>query len=240
MFSMKKVIIIGASSGIGYDLAKVFSEKGYIVGIAARREPQLIQLQKELPNKSFIKVIDVANFEDAKTQLKSLINEMGGMDTIILNSGIGWSYPTPQQEIDTIQVNVAGFVALGNFSTEYFIQQGSGHIVGISSIASIRGSHIATVYSASKAFISSYMEGLRIRFYKKKLPIQVTDIRPGFVATPMTEKNKGMFWVASSEKAAKQIFEAIITKKDIAYISKRWLIIAVLYKILPDYLIKRI
>jgi short-subunit dehydrogenase len=236
---MKKVIIVGASSGIGFDLAKIFSAKGYIVGITARREEQLLALQKELPNKSFVKKMDVVKFDEAKQQLQLLITEMGGMDIIVLNAGIGWSYPTPQQEIDTIQVNVSGFVALGNFATEYFVQQGRGHIVGVSSIASIRGSHIATVYSASKAFISSYMEGLRIRFFKKKLDIVVTDIRPGFVLTPMTEKNKGMFWVATAEKAAQQIYDAIIARKDIAYITKRWAIIGFLYKLLPEFLLKR-
>lgn len=237
---MKKVIIVGASSGIGFDLAKVFSANGYIVGITARREEQLVELQKQLPNKSFIKKMDVSKFHEATQQLQELIAEMGGMDIIILNAGIGWSYPTPQQEIDTIQVNVAGFVALGNFATEFFKQQGSGHIVGVSSIASIRGSHIATVYSASKAFISSYMEGLRIRFHKKKLNITVTDIRPGFVLTPMTEKNKGMFWVATSEKAAKQIFNAIINRKSIAYITKRWVLVGFIYKLLPEFLLKRV
>lgn len=237
---MKKVIIVGASSGIGFDLAKEFSANGYIVGITARREMQLLDLQKQLPNKSFIKKMDISRFEEAKEQLQQLIAEMGGMDIIVLNAGVGWSYPTPQQEIDTIMINAAGFVALGNYATAYFTEQGSGHIVGVSSIASIRGSHITTVYSASKAFISSYMEGLRIRFFKKKLKISVTDIRPGFVLTPMTEKNKGMFWVATSEKAAKQIFNAIINRKSIAYITRRWALVGFIYKILPEFLLKRV
>jgi short-subunit dehydrogenase len=236
---MKKVIIIGASSGIGYELAKVFSARGYEVGIAARREEQLLKLQSELVNRSCIKKMDITLFDEAREKLGELIAEMGGMDIIVLNSGIGWSYPTLQQEIETIQVNIAGFVNLSNYSVEYFKQHGKGQLAGISSVASLRGSPVATVYSASKAFISSYMEGLRFRFSKKKIHIDVTDIRPGFVLTPMTEKNKGMFWVASPEKAAVQIFEAIINKKEIAYITRRWRIISWFYKSAPDFLLKR-
>jgi len=236
---MKKVIIIGASSGIGYELAKVFAENNYEVGVTARREENLKQLQGEMKSKCYIQKMDVMQFEQSIDQLKKLIAEMGGMDIVVLNSGIGSSYPTRQEEIDTIQVNAAGFVSLCNFCIEYFKEQGHGHIVGVSSIASLRGSNIATVYSASKAFISSYMQGLRYRFYKKKLKIYVTDIRPGFVATPMTEKNKGMFWVSSSIKAANQIFDAIMSKKEIAYITKRWAIIAAFYKIMPDFIVKR-
>jgi len=237
---MKKVIIVGASSGIGYELAKVFSNQGYAVGLTARREEQLLQLQSELPGKSYVKKMDVTQFDAAIEALQQLIDEMEGMDVIVLNSGIGWSYPTREQELQTIQVNASGFVSLSNFSVEFFKQQGHGHIVGISSVASVRGASIATVYSATKAFISSYMEGLRIRFAKKKLKIYVTDIRPGFVATPMTEKNKGMFWVSTAERAAKQIFEAIESKKDVAYITKRWVIAAIIYKLLPGFLLKKI
>jgi short-subunit dehydrogenase len=239
MRGMKKVIIIGASSGIGYELAKIFSENGFEVGIAARREEQLKQLQQELKGKSFIKQIDVAQLEASRQQFQELIAEMGGMDIIVLNSGVGWGRSTLQQELETIQVNVSGFVNLAHYATEYFIKKGSGHIVGVSSVASLRGNHSLTVYGATKAFMANYMEGLRIRFSKKKLNITVTDIRPGYVATPMTENNKGMFWVAPSNKAAKQIYNAILAKKEVAYITRRWAFAALLYKLAPAFLLKR-
>jgi short-subunit dehydrogenase len=236
---MKKVIIIGASSGIGYELAKVFSENAYEVGIAARRTEQLLQLKTELKHKSYLKQLDVTQLENARQQLQQLIDEMGGMDIIVLSSGVGWGYATLQQELEIIQVNVSGFVNLVHVATEYFTKQGCGQIVGISSIASLRGSHALTAYSASKAFISNYMEGLRLRFAKKKINITVTDIRPGYVDTPMTKGNKGMFWIASSQKAARQIFKAIEAKKDIAYITRRWAIVAFFLKILPAFMLKK-
>ncbi len=233
---MKKVVIVGASSGIGWDLAKVYSQRGYEVGITARRYDFLENLQKELPNKCYIKKMDVADPYAARQVLAELVEEMGGMDILILNAGIGDSKPSWELEIQIINVNIAGFTALGNWAVAYFEAKGGGQIAGVSSVASIRGTHIATVYSASKAYISSYMEGLQQRSNKKRQGITITDIRPGFVATPMTQANKGMFWVAPSTKAAEQIYLAIKNKKRVAYITKRWWIVAQLIKSIPDFL----
>lgn len=233
---MKKVIIVGASSGIGYYLAKVYSQKGYEVGLTARRLEVLEALQKELPNKSFIRKMDVADAEASRNILADLVEDMGGMDILVLNAGIGDSKPSWQLEQQIIMVNIAGFTALGNWAVKYYAANGGGQIAGISSIASIRGTHIATVYSASKAYISSYMEGLQQRSNRKKQNITVTDIRPGFVATPMTQENKGMFWVAPPEKAANQIYTAIKNKKRVAYITRRWWIVAQIFKVIPDFL----
>src|SRR5690606_1005995 len=136
----------------------------------------------------------------ARQLLEELVQEMGGMDILILNAGIGDSKPSWEGEMQIINVNISGFTALANWAVYYFETKGGGQIAGVSSVASIRGTHIATVYSASKAYISSYMEGLQQRSNKKRQGITITDIRPGFVATPMTQENKGMFWVASSTK----------------------------------------
>ncbi|MDX2001140.1 MAG: SDR family NAD(P)-dependent oxidoreductase [Chitinophagales bacterium] len=236
----KKVIIIGASSGIGSELAKVFSEKGFEVGITARRLDYLQQLAKQLPGKCYVAQMDVAAYEDARHVLQELIAEMGGVDIVVLNAAIGESKPTWQKEMETVHINAAGFTALANFAYQYFAEKGGGHIVGVSSIAALRGSRMATVYSATKAYISSYMQGLRYHAASKKNGITITDIRPGFVATPMTEKNKGMFWVATSRKAAEQIVSAIQQKRKVAYITKRWAVIALLYKLLPDWVFRRV
>lgn len=230
---MKKAIIIGASSGIGSELARILSEKGYEVGLTARREQLLLDLQDRLKGKSHIKVMDVADAPAARQRLQELIDEMGGMDLIVLNAGIGDAKATWEKELQIIDINVKGFVALANLAVDHFIERGGGHLVGVSSVASIRGTRIATVYSATKSFISNYMEGLRARANKKRWGIAVTDVRPGFVKTRMTEKNKNMFWVASAPKAAQQIFEAIKEKKDVAYITKRWILVATLLKLLP-------
>lgn len=232
---MKKVIIVGASSGIGRELAKIYSEKGYEVGITARRQEELESLQQEMPGKSYLRRMDVAEFAESRDILAYLVTEMGGLDIIVLNAGIGDSKPTWEREMQIIAVNAAGFTALANWAVDYFEQQGGGQIVGVSSVASRHGMRIATVYSATKAYISNYMEGLQQRSNKKRQNITVTDIRPGFVATAMTEKNQGMFWVATSRQAAEQMYTAIKNKKRVAYVTRRWWLVGTLIEWLPSF-----
>ncbi len=114
-----------------------------------------------------------------------------------------------------------------------------GHIVGVSSIIALRGSDIVPAYSASKAFMSNYLEGLRKKAFKDKSAITVTDIRPGFVDTEMA-KAEQKFWVASPTQAAEQIYSAIQRKKSYAYITRRWILIGWLLKILPNWIYYRI
>ena len=230
--------MIGASSGIGRSLAKVLAENGYAVGLAARRFNLLQQLQKEIPSQTYIKQIDVSRVEEAMSLLQELIEEMGGMDLIVLNAGIN-THNTSfswKGEIDTIDVNVSGFAAMANVAVKYFLQQNSGHLVGISSVAALRGSATSPAYSASKAFVSNYLEGLKLKVNGDK--IYVTDIRPGLVDTALIRGNSWKFWVASPEKAAQKIFQAVRRKKKVAYIGTRWGIIAWIAKLLPDGIYK--
>ena len=237
---MKKAIIIGATSGIGRELAKILSLNNYVVGMAGRRTELLSNLQREISG-SYIKRIDVTKSEEAITLLNELIQEMGGMDMIVICSGVGFINPELdwKQEKETIDVNISGFAAIANAAFKYFSNQGSGHIVGISSVAAIRGSGEAPAYNASKAFVSNYLEGLRQKARKSGIAITVTEIQPGFIDTAMA-KGEGLFWVSPPGKAARQIFKAINSKKKHAYITKRWRLIALLLKIIPGWIYNKI
>jgi len=237
---MKKAIVIGATSGIGRELAKILSLNNYVVGMAGRRTELLSNLQREISG-SYIKRIDVTKLEEAITLLKELIQEMGGMDLIVISSGVGFINPELvwKQEKETIDVNISGFAAIANAAFKYFSNQGSGHIVGISSVAAIRGSGEAPAYNASKAFVSNYLEGLRQKARKSGIAITVTEIQPGFIDTAMA-KGEGLFWVSPPGKAARQIFKAINSKKKHAYITKRWRLIALLLKIIPGWIYNKI
>lgn len=240
---MKKVVIIGASSGIGRELAKNFSEHGYIVGLASRRLDLLNELKNSLPNKAYVKQLDLNTPELAIEKLKELLNEMGDVDTIVINSGVGFDNPVLEwcKERPSIDINILGFTAMAVTATDYFIKKGSGHIVGISSVAGIRPFRLCPAYGASKAFISFYLAGLRHKFTQQGFKnIYVTDIRPGFVYTDMTKNNGKMFWVSTVEKAGKQIFNAIVKKKKTVYITKRWNLVAMLMRIIPDFIYNRI
>ncbi|KPK77959.1 MAG: hypothetical protein AMJ79_01575 [Phycisphaerae bacterium SM23_30] len=235
-----RAIVIGATSGIGRSLAEILSQEGYIVGLAGRREHLLEEVKQSLPNRSFTKRMDVSRTEEARGRLGELVAEMAGADLIIVNAGTASVNPELDwhKEKDDIEVNVAGFTALANAAMHHFIRQGSGHLVGISSIAALRGGRSSPSYYASKAFVSHYLEGLRHMTVKTGLDITVTDIQPGFVDTKLA-LGDNIFWCASAEKAARQIYGAVRKKKSHAYITKRWRLIAWLMKAAPGFIYYR-
>ena len=233
----KKAIIIGASSGIGNSLARIMSAKGYTLGLTGRRRNLLDELARGLPHPSFISDFDLADVEASMQSLKKLIEDMDGVDIIVVNAGFGKTNKDLHWETEllTIDVNVRGFSAVCNVAFDYFKKKGSGHLVGVSSMLALVGTGQSAAYSASKAYVSSYMDCLRRRANQLNLPMTLTDIKPGFVDTPMTKDNPQMFWVSSSDKAAGQICKAIERKREHAYITRRWTLIGWLMKALPSF-----
>lgn len=238
---MKKAIVVGATSGIGKGLAKILTENNYLVGITGRRNELLSALKKERPNLFITNTFDITNFQLTTKSLNELTKELGGLDLIVISSGTGdlndnLDFETEKRTIDT---NVLGFTNIADWAFDYFMKQKSGHLVAITSIGGLRGSRQAPSYNASKAYQMNYVEGLRQKVKKLNLPVALTDIRPGLVETAMA-KGEGLFWVMPVEKATNQIFHAIKKKKKIAYITKRWLLIATVIKLLPGFIYERI
>lgn len=235
-----KIIIIGATSGIGKELALLYAKAGHEVGITGRRNDLLTELAALHPDRFFISCFD-ATADNNLTQLKSLVDDLGGLDLLIYNAGFG--EPSKdliyETEVETTKINVTGFVAIAAFAFNFFAAKGGGQIAVTSSIAALRGSGWAPAYSASKAYMSNYAEGLNLKAARLKKNIVVTDIKPGFVDTKMA-KGHGRFWVASPQKAALQIERAISKKRRVAYITKRWWLIAQIMKRLPYALFRRI
>ncbi len=238
---MKKAIVIGATSGIGRALAVVLARNGYQLGITGRRAPLLKELQAELPGRNWDLEMDLQDLPATVDKVQGLIEKMGGVDLVVISAGTGFIDPELlwEREKEMIDVNVLGFAAIANLAYRHFVQRGSGHLVGISSISAIRGGTAAPAYNASKAFVSNYLQGLRFRLSESGLPITVTDIKPGFVDTAMA-KGGGQFWVASPEKAAGQIYDAIRKRRNHAYITKRWRLVAWIMKIVPEAVYGRI
>jgi short-subunit dehydrogenase len=173
--------------------------------------------------------------ENGPQILGNLVTELGGADRIYfvsgtgeLNTGLEW-----EPEEATLAVNVTGFARLAVAAMQIFEQQQAGHLIGISSIAALRAFGEAPAYGASKAFMSRYLQGLRLRAKASGLPVHVTDVRPGFVATAMMKADKP-FWVASAEKAARQIVAAADRRAKIVYVTRRWALIGWLLKALPE------
>ena len=244
--SNQKVIIVGASSGIGKELATRYVDSGWLVGITGRRSELLNQIRHEYPGQVFIECFDVTA-DDNITHIQSLIEKLGGLDLLIYNSGFGDPSLTLEWQLDkiTFETNVKGFIEIVHYSFNYFVKQGHGHVAATSSLASIRGNSWAPAYSASKAFMSVYMEGLHMKAKKmarknrSKQTVFITDIQPGFVNTKLAKGNR-QFWVAPVEKVAKQIQQAIEKKKWRVYITRRWWLIAQLMKWAPGWLYHRI
>lgn len=237
---MKNAIIIGATSGIGYELANLLSKNGYKVGITGRRTEKLMELQSTNPDMFIPASFDCTSSDNTK-ELRDLTDRLGGLDLIIISSGRSdlneeLDY---NKENDTNLLNVIAFTEIIDWAYNYFKQKGNGHIVAITSIAGIRGGQIAPAYFASKAYQINYLEGLRQKAQSQKKKMRITDIRPGFVDTAMA-KGEGLFWVVPKEKAGKQIFRTIKCKKDVGYVSKRWRIIAFILKFLPRWIHKRL
>jgi short-subunit dehydrogenase len=237
---MKSAIVIGASSGIGRALAVGLSLEGYRVGVVARRTDLLAQLRAELAGPCAIRTVDVTRPELAMPLVRELIDELRDVELFIVSAGAGFdnaalAWPP---ERDTIAVNVLGFAGMVNVAVAHLEQRGSGHLVGISSLAALRGPGGAPAYAASKAFVSNYLQGVRYRFNKLKLPIVVTDVQPGFVDTRMAGENR--FWTASPETAARQIMAAIRGRKRRVYVTRRWRLVAWLIRIVPDSVYSRL
>ncbi len=237
---MKKIIIIGASSGIGKELALLYLKAGHAVGITGRRAALLEEIKQQYPSHTFIEVFDVTGSNNIE-HLESLINQLGGMDLFLYNSGYADASKQLDWELDkaTTLINVNGFVEMTNYAFNYFVQQGYGQIAGMSSIASYRGNSWAPAYSASKAYMSNYLEAIAIKAYRLKKKIAVTDIQPGFVQTDMAKGNK-LFWIAPLEKATRQIYHAIEKKKRRVQITRRWALVAWFFKWLPFSFYKKI
>jgi short-subunit dehydrogenase len=237
---MKKAIIIGASSGIGKGLAKLLTENDYLVGITGRKTELLDEMRKTNPDSYLIKTFDVTDTKKSIEKLEELTMELGGLDLLILSSGMGDLNETLDFEIErkVINLNVTGYTNIIDWAYRYFEKQKFGHLAAVTSAAGIRGSRQAPSYNATKSYQINYLEGLRQKSTKAKNSIFVTDIRPGLVDTKMA-KGEGLFWVMPVEKVAKQILKAIKKKRKVVYVTKRWGFIARLLKVLPRFIYEK-
>jgi len=226
---MPNAIIVGASSGIGRALARELSGE-YDLGLAARRTDRLEAVGEDIGG-AHVARIDVTE-SDARERFDDLAASMGGVDLVVISSGVG--RPNPElgwaDERDTVDVNVRGFTAIATAAVERFESAGGGHLVGISSVAAEIGNGTMPAYSASKAYVSRYLEGLR---YRSDGDVVVTDVRPGYVDTPMSP-DTDRFWECSPETAARQIARAITKGSDVAYVTRRWWLVSKLLAVLPD------
>jgi short-subunit dehydrogenase len=233
----RSAIIIGASSGIGLELTYLLAYRDFCLGIAARREPLLRETAAMLPQVSCVQPMDISQPTEALPRFEAMLQKLAPVDFVFVNSGTGHLNPDLRWELEdeTIRTNALGFAALASRAMTFFQEQGHGHLVGITSVAAVRSSGGAPAYGPTKAFASHYLEALRLRARRSGLPIFVTEIRPGFVDTAMMKTDRP-FWVATPALAAHQIMSAVNARKPLAYITRRWRLMAWLMRLLPEAL----
>ena len=236
----KRAVIMGATSGLGYEVARLLLADGWKLGVAGRREENLKKLQSEFPKQVCIKAIDVKD-SNADKELLSLIDELGGMDMYFHSSGIGYQNAKLDADIElnTLETNGTGFTRLVGTAFRYFKEKGIGHIAVISSIAGTKGLGVAPAYSATKRFQNTYIDALEQLAGMQKLNIRFTDIRPGFVATSLLNDGKNYPMLMKTPYAAKLIVKALRRNKRIAVIDWKYSILVFFWKLIPRCIWKR-
>ena len=235
------IVIIGATSGIGKALFVKYANANNRIGIVGRRTHLLDELSQQHPSKAIASKADVTNLKEIEQAINTLRKEFGHFDLVIMCSGVGDINATLDYAIErpAINTNVVGWTFVIDRLYGIFEQQGYGHLVAITSAGGLRGEPAAPAYSATKAYQINYMEAIRKKAFRNGGRITVTDVRPGLVDTAMA-KGEGLFWVMPVEKVASQIIAAISKKKSKVYVTKRWHILAIIYRNLPFYIFKRL
>lgn len=232
---MKKIVIIGASSGIGERLAKDFARMGYMVGIAARRENKLKEIKSEFPENIVYETIDVTA-GDAVAKLNALISKTGGMDTFLMASGVGFEDEMQDETLDKVlKTNVVGFARMLAAAYRFYRDNDrqAGQIAAITSVAGEKGMGSLPAYSASKRFDRTFMDALEQLSHENKLKIDFTDIRPGFIRTDLLNPDRPYPMLMSLDHAVPLIEKAILKKKRVAYIDWRYALLAAAWRLAP-------
>ena len=238
---MKRAIVIGATSGIGLEVAKLLLGRGWSVGVAGRREAELKRLQALAPERVTIQILDVT-CDNASERLHRLIESMGGMELFFLSSGVGRQNTALQEDIElwTAATNVSGFIRIVTAAYRYFRDNGGGHIAVISSIAGTKGLGSAPAYSASKRFQNTYIDALAQLAHLKKDHLVFTDIRPGFVDTAILDDQKKYPMLMRPEAVARHIVHALEKRKRVVVIDRRYRLLVFFWRLVPQCIWERL
>ena len=237
---MNRIVILGATSGIGLEIAKLYIAAGWQVGAAGRRTEKLEAPRAAAPDRVKIRSIDITAPE-AEELLLLLIADLGGCDLLLHCAGIGYNNPQldAAREIATAETNTVGFTRIIDTAFDYFRRQGGGHLAAISSIAGTKGLGAAAAYSASKRYQNTYLDALAQLSRMQRLDIRITDIRPGFVDTPLLREGKYPM-LMRPEKVAARIVRALEQRKRRIVIDRRYAVLVFFWRLIPEWLWERL
>jgi NAD(P)-dependent dehydrogenase (short-subunit alcohol dehydrogenase family) len=238
------VFLTGASGGLGEGMSRAFAKRGYSLALTGRRTEVLEELAADLRKSGSPRVIvlslDVTDFAAVPRVLADAAQQLGGLDVVVANSGIGGSTPIGRGAFEAarrvIETNLLGAMATVDAAVELFLKQGRGHVVGVTSVAAVRGLPMQGAYSASKSGLSRYLEAVRMEVGDKG--IVVTDLAPGFIDTEINRHMPSRPFVVSAEKGTEEMVALIESKVGFAYVPRLpWTPLAQLLKVLPSRLL---
>lgn len=236
---IEKVVIVGASSGIGMAVAEAYLAQGVKVGLAARRTDQFVPLKGKYPELVEYEKIDVIS-SDAPDILEELISRLGGIDLYFHIAGIGYDNPDldPQRESDFIATNAAGLARMVAAAYNYYRRNRieGGQIAAITSVAGTKGMGRMSAYSASKKCGQTYLVAMEQLARIEKVDVCFTDIRPGWITTPLLKSDKRYPLEMTLDYAVPRILRAVARKRRVAVIDWRWNIVVGLWRLLPNWL----
>jgi short-subunit dehydrogenase len=238
----KTAVIIGASSGIGAELARRLAQQGTRTALVARREENLAALQREIGvERALVYPHDVTNYGEIPALFQQICRDLGGLDLIVYASGaMPRIEPTEysfEKDLLAVEVCFLGAVAWLNCAAERFAQAGCGTIVGISSVAGDRGRRGYPAYGAAKAALTTFLESLRNRLCR--LGVRVITIKPGPIATEMTEGLTGLPLMIPVEKAVEMMMQALEGGSREVYVPGIWKPIMAIIRRIPSPLFRK-
>ena len=241
---LQKIVIVGASSGIGRALALELADPARKLGLVARRAVELDEVAAEVRRKgghAEIEVCDAADVPAAEAAWQALKDRLGGVDAIVYAAGV-----MPHVDVDEfntakdqqmIAVNVIGAMAWLNCAARDFQTAGRGVICGIGSVAGDRGRRPSPAYGASKAALHTYLESLRNRLWLHG--VRVVTIKPGPVDTPLTHGRGPMPLMVAASIAARRIAAALEGGPEVVYVAWQWRYIMLILQHIPSVIFRR-
>lgn len=243
---MKKILVLGANSAIAKAVCRLWAEQGHLLYLVGRDSDKLNALVADLKVRSkssiFAEVVDLRDRRQHDRLLKAASEKLGGLDRLFLAFGeLGdqkQAEKNPEQLFDIMEINFLSPISLLSLAANIFEAQGRGEIVAISSVAGDRARQSNYIYGSAKGALSLFLQGLRNRLHHSG--VQVTDLKLGFVDTPMTSHiKKGPLW-AKPEVIAGQIVKAVDKRRDLVYLPFFWSGIMLVIRLIPEFIFKRL
>lgn len=241
----KAILITGASRGLGEGLARQFASRGYRLALTARDQQTLQTLKAELEPQAgqvCIRALDVTDFERVPLVLRSCAQELGGLDVVVVNAGVAMAARSGQGKFDsmrtTLDVNLIGAIATADAAVALFREQGRGQLVGITSVAALRGMAGQGAYSASKAGFSKYLEALRCETYNEE--ITVCELAPGYIDTDLNRSLASRPFLVTAQKGTRIMADLIERGVSFRYVPPwPWTLVAQFLKLIPVSLLRK-